>query len=52
MIPGQPAQVKMFARLHFKGKKLGILVDTCHPSDFRELKIEELSVVQADLGKK
>jgi hypothetical protein len=34
------AQVKRFARSHFKGKNLGMVICACHPRDGEKLKIE------------
>jgi hypothetical protein len=33
--------VKEFVRLHFSGKKLGVVVHICHPSDGKKLTIGE-----------
>jgi hypothetical protein len=35
----RPARAKKFVRPHLNGKKLGVVVCTCHPSDGRRLKI-------------
>jgi hypothetical protein len=37
MVKGQPGQ-KTLARPHLKGKKLGMVVHTCHPSDGGKIK--------------
>jgi hypothetical protein len=37
MVLGQPGQ-KKFARPHLNGKNLGVVVQTCHPSDIESIK--------------
>jgi hypothetical protein len=38
LVPCQPGQ-KKFARLHINGKKLGVVMNTCHPSNGGKHKI-------------